>query len=558
MSSAASAKTSRTLVVSPETGTRVPNSMDIHVEHPNGVECVAVAVDATVAELRDAVAECLCLAPRCTVLAHEGGNPLGAADGTLDVPLCDVLCSDTVQVCPPSAEGMAYSLGLECEDLAPALCAELNAGRSGGERAQILLYVLDASHWEGVYRDTLLKAVGDCPSPAVLERLLASCGDRISEGNYSLLRRRVGGAPVRPWVLRLCLRAGLPLEDKLLADYERDEVPRELLEIMLEEAPERCFDAGLLHGAVACGDDAMLERCLALGASPAGALRTAVKAGRAVSCARRLVTAGCVADTELVLAASQLGQVAWLRWLFDEEECDVDVADAGGRTALHVAGSAEVVRFLAVRGAQPDLRRRSWLSVAHCESISKPHSCICDECYECHAPYEEFQQEQAQQDRAFAEVLATWPWLVHAEDWEGRTPLRWMWERLLGLRRCGYCRHWRPFPRDARDSSFWEAVTRAIKRSHLLVTFGADVQAMRGLQTIDCVKIAVHVVRDEAGRDELRFEDWTGDSSDSESWDAAEAQDDAYESLCCRVKRSGRCRRRQTRKHKYRAWVPGV
>eukprot|EP00754_Rhynchopus_humris_P032383 Rhum_TRINITY_DN15403_c0_g2::Rhum_TRINITY_DN15403_c0_g2_i4::g.155322::m.155322 len=549
MSSAASAKTSRTLVVSPETGTRVPNSMDIHVEHPNGVECVAVAVDATVAELRDAVAECLCLAPRCTVLAHEGGNPLGAADGTLDVPLCDVLCSDTVQVCPPSAEGVACSLGLKCEDLARALCAELDADRSGGERAQILLYVLDASHWEGVCLYMLLKAVRDCPSPAVLERLLASCGDRISEGNYSLLRRRVGGAPVRPWELRLCLQAGLPLEDKLLADYERDEVPRELLEIMLEEAPERCFDAGLLHGAVACGDDAMLERCLALGASPAGALSTAVKAGRAVSCARRLVTAGCVADTEVVLAASQLGQVAWLRWLFDEAGCDVDAADADGRTALHVAGSAEVVRFLAVRGARPDLRRRGLLSVAHRESASNSHSCSCGECY---AHYDEFQQEQAQLDSALAEVLATWPWLVHAEDWEGRTPLRWMWEKLLGLRPCWYCsRYSERF--GERPALLSAAVTRAIKRSHLLVTFGADVQAMTGLQTIDCARVAVHVVRDEAGRDELRFEDWTGDSSDSESWDAAEAQDDAYESLCCRVKRSGRCRRRQTRKHKYRA-----
>ena len=514
--------------------------MDIHVVHPGGVECVTVAVDATVAELRDAVAECLCLVPGSTVLAHEGGGPLGAGDGTLDVPLCDVLCSDTVQVCPSSAAGVACDMGLRCEDLVPALCAELEAGRSGGERAQVLLSVLEPSHWELVSVDALMKAVRNCPTPAVLERLLASCGDRISEARYCLL---LGDTQLRRGELRVCLL----LEDGLLADYERV-VPRDVLdwEIMLEEAPERCVDAGLL-------------RCLALGASPAGALLTAVKEDRA-----RLVAAGCGVDTGLVLAASRLGQVGWLRWLFDEMGCDVDVADADGRTALHVAGSAEVVRLLAARGAQPDLRRRGGLSVAH-RHVSYTDCCTpyVDDDYgnsvdDDEGSYYDEEQTREQRDEAFAEVLATWPWLVHAVDWEGRTALRWTWVNLLLTRNCRYCARyctragWRPL-------SPTLAVTRTIERSHVLVTFGADVQAMTGLQTIDRAGIAVHVVRDETGRDALRFEEWNEALSDSESWwDAAEAQDEAYERLCCRVKRSGRSKRRQTRTHKYRAWVPEV
>ena len=538
--------------------------MDIHVVHPGGVECVTVAVDATVAELRDAVAECLCLVPGSTVLAHEGGGPLGAADGTLDVPLCDVLCSDTVQVCPPSAAGVACDMGLRCEDLAVAFCVELEAGRSGGERAQVLLSVLEPSHWELVSVDALMKAVRNCPTPAVLERLLASCGDRISEACYYLLLGGGGDTQLRRWKLRLCLRAGLILEDGLLADYKR-EVPRDLLAIMIEEAPERCVDAGLLHGAVACGDDAMLERCLALGASPAGALLTAVKAGRVVSCAPRLVAAGCGVDTDLVLVASRLGQVGWLRWLFDEMGCDVDVAYADGCTALHVAGSAEVVRLLAARGARPDLRRRGGLSVAHRHVVSSTdYCCWCGTPYvyddygnsvdDDEGAYCDEEQTREQRDEAFAEVLATWPWLVHAEDWEGRTALRWIWVKLLIPWQCWSCTRY-----GGRPSSPTLAATRTIERSHVLVTFGADVQAMTGLQTIDCAGIAVHVVRDETGRDALRFEEWNEALSDSESWwDAAEAQDEAYERLCCRVKRSGRSKRRQTRTHKYRAWVPEV
>ena len=515
--------------------------MDIHVVHPGGVECVTVAVDATVAELRDAVAECLCLVPGSTVLAHEGGGPLGAADGTLDVPLCDVLCSDTVQVCPSSAAGVACDLGLRCEDLAPALCAELEAGRSGGERAQVLLSVLEPSHWELLTEHALIMAVRACPTPAVLERLLASCGDRILERlevHYWDLGECDGweyweGSKThpQPWKLRLYLRAGLLLEDGLLADSERV-VPRDLLEIMIEEAPERCVDAGLLH-------KAMLERYLGLGATPVGALRTAVM---------RFVEAGCGVDTDLVLAASRLGQVGWLRWLFDEMGCDVDVADADGRTALHVAGSAEVVRLLAARGARPDLRRRGGLSVAHrrVSSSARCNSYVYDDYGNCadddRDSYYEEEQTREQRNEAFAEVLATWPWLVHAEDWEGRTALRWLWVKLL-TRNCRCC---------------VEVPSSSIERSHVLVTFGADVQAMTGLQTIDRAGIAVHVVRDETGRDALRFE-WNEASSDSESWwDAAEAQDEAYERLCCRVKRSGRSKRRQTRTHKYRAWVPEV
>ena len=311
-------------------------------------------------------------------------------------------------------------------------------------------------------------------------------------------------------------------------------VPRDEAAIMLEEAPERCFDAGLLHGAITCGDDAMLERCLALGASPVGALRKAVEAGpAAVSCAPRLAAAGCVVDTGLVLAASRLGQVAWLRWLFDEMGCDVDVADADGCTALHVAGSAEVVRLLAARGARPDLRRRGGLSVAHREPESDAGcNCMHSYDYEFYVP----------QDAAFAEVLATWPWLVHAEDWEGRTALRWMWVQLCGLNKCHTCTR-------TQQIMTW---------SHHLVTFGANVQVMTGLQTIDCVKVAVHVISDETGRAALRFEDLSSEvASDCDSWDAPEEPDDAYERLCRRVKRSGRSRRRQARrKHTYRAWVP--
>ena len=527
--------------------------MDIHVVHPGGVECVTVAVDATVAELRDAVAECLCLVPGSTVLAHEGGGPLGAGDGTLDVPLCDVLCSDTVQVCPSSAAGVACDMGLRCEDLAVAFCVELEAGRSGGERAQVLLSVLEPSHWELLTEHALIKAIEHCPTPAVLERLLASCGDRILERrevHYWDLARRFRGwewlctQPQQPWKLRLCLRAGLLLEDGLLADYKRV-VPRDLLEIMIEEAPERCVDAGLLH-------KAMLERYLALVATPVGALRTAVM---------RLVEAGCGVDTGLVLAASRLGQVGWLRWLFDEMGCDVDVADADGCTALHVAGSAEVVRLLAARGARPDLRRRGGLSVAH-RAAQGPGCHFCGDTYEAdYAEYYFWERDDdswvraVQRNEAFAEVLATWPWLVHAEDWEGRTALRWIWVMFLGLSQCGGCR---------RSRDMWDhrppirAATGTIERSHVLVTFGADVHAtdLTDLQTIG---IAVHAVR-EPGRDALRFEEWKNEaSSDSESWwDAAEAQDEAYERLCCRVKRSGRSKRRQTRTHKYRAWVPEV
>ena len=203
--------------------------MDIHVVHPGGVECVTVAVDATVAELRDAVAECLCLVPGSTVLAHEGGGPLGAADGTLDVPLCDVLCSDTVQVCPSSAAGVACDLGLRCEDLAPALCAELGWGGGEGERTQLLLSVLDPSHWELVSMNDLSEGLHGCPTPAVLERLLASCGDRILERRevrYWDLGGEAGlwagsNTHPQPWKLRLCLRAGLLLEGGLLADYKR-------------------------------------------------------------------------------------------------------------------------------------------------------------------------------------------------------------------------------------------------------------------------------------------------------------------------------------------------
>ena len=500
--------------------------MDIHVEHPGGVECVTVASDATVAELRDAVAESLSLTPACTVLAHEGGGPLGADD----VPLCDVLCSDTVQVCPPSAAGVACGMGLTCKDLAPALCKELRAGRSGGERAQVLLSVLEPSHWRGATQ-TLMRAVERCPTPAVLRQLLASCGDCISEGRYAMLRKRP-----RPWELRLCLRAGLLLEDGLLWGYGEQRggsVPRDLLEIMLEEAPERCFDAGLLHGAVACGDDAMLERCLALGASPAGALRTAVKAGRAVSCAPRLVAAGCVADADAVLVASQLGHVGWLRWLFDEMDCGVDVADADGRTALHVAGSAEVVRFLAARGARPDLRRRGGLSVAHRVAGCNGVDC-CSYCG--HDP-----ETAAQQDEAFAEVLATWPRLVHAEDWEGGTPLRWIWRGLL--------LQWRDYPSCI-------STTRTIERSNLLVTSGANVREMTGLQTIDGVEATVQVTRDETGLVVVHFDDWNGDAREDSCEDAADYEEEEYEWLCCRVKRSGRSKRRRTRTHKYRAWVP--
>ena len=288
----------------------------------------------------------------------------------------------------------------------------------------------------------------------------------------------------------------------------------------------------------------MLERCLGLGASPAGALRTAVRED-------------CV-DTDLVLAASRLGQVACLRWLFDEMGCDVDVADADGRTALHVAGSAEVVRLLAARGARPDLRRRGGLSVAH-RMCGAPNPCGTPCVYDDYGnsvdddrdSYYEEEQTREQRDEAFAEVLATWPWLVHAEDWEGRTALRWIWVKLLIPWQCRYCGEY--------PLSSTLAATGTIERSHVLVTFGADVQAMTGLQTIDRAGVAVHVVRDETGRDALRFEEWNEALSDSESWwDAAEAQDEAYERLCCRVKRSGRSKRRQTRTHKYRAWVPEV
>eukprot|EP00754_Rhynchopus_humris_P000354 Rhum_TRINITY_DN10226_c0_g1::Rhum_TRINITY_DN10226_c0_g1_i1::g.37431::m.37431 len=439
--------------------------MDIHVVHAGSVECVTVAVDASVAVLRAAVAECLCLVPECTVLAHEDGAPFGGADCALDVALCDVLCSDTVHVRSPSAAEVARSLGGRRENLAAALCKELREGRGDGGRAQALLLVLDPSHWNRVFPSTLMGAIGNCPTPAVLERLLASCGDCILSGGYQSLCmgcptvNRTSG--LRPWELRLCLRAGMPLRAGLLEAYGRSwrwSVPRDEVEIMLEEVPERCFEVGLLHGIFACGDDALLERCLALGALPEGALRKAVEAGPvAVSCAPRLVAAGCVVDADLVLAASQLGQVEWLQWLFDEAGCGVDVADAGGRTALHVAGSVAVVRFLAARGARPDLRRMGGLSVVHREPEASDAGSA--------RTHSNNYRSYAQHDAAFAEVLATWPWLVHAEDLEGRTALRWMWERLCRLRKC------------------WESTctVQTIARSKHLVAFGANVQAMVGL-----------------------------------------------------------------------------